>query len=107
MHLQRHTTYILLILVFLWCNILAAQPKHSTDSLKLELAQAKTLSASAIINSELCWMYLSVSIDSSLALWQKAVTIAQSVKEDALIAQTQNDYGTALLMSGDIAAADV
>ncbi len=104
MHLQRHITYTLLLLLF-FCNNLAVQAQQPIDSLKLLLTQTPKPSEAALINSELCWMYLSISIDSSLHYGKKAVTIAQSIKEDALIAQTQNDYGTALLMSGDIAAA--
>lgn len=104
MHLQRHITYILLLLLF-FCKNLVALAQQPIDSLKLLLTQTPKPSEAAHINSELCWMYLSISIDSSLHYGKKAVIIAQSIKEDALIAQTQNDYGTALLMSGDIAAA--
>lgn len=81
-------------------------PKNSTtiDSLMRNLPQSAGEQKVKIL-SDLCWEYLPISIDSAILYGQQAVSIATGLSNAALEAQARNDFGTALLLKGNLDAA--
>jgi signal transduction histidine kinase len=98
----------LLLLVFLLnALLLRAQNNAETDSLKIVLKKTTNTAEQAKLLSDLCWAYLPVSIDSAIHYGQQAVTVASGISNPTLEAQARNDYGTALLLKGNLDAAIV
>lgn len=98
---------LLLIWVFLLFEKTAAAQNalDEINSLKLRLADEKTEVERARILSDLCWSYITVSVDSSLEYGRKAIEQSLKAKDKKVLAQAQNDYGIALMLKGDYKAA--
>lgn len=95
-------SYLLILLFSLFSVLANAQHNRETDSLKALIQAASQPKERAKLYSDLCWAYISISIDSSLHYGHQAVTLASGTNDQPLIAQARNDYGTALLLNGQI-----
>ncbi|WP_290792830.1 tetratricopeptide repeat-containing sensor histidine kinase [Flavihumibacter sp. UBA7668] len=84
---------------------LAAQTNTETDSLKNIIHTTSSDKEKATALSDLCWAYLSISIDSALHYGNLAVLASSQITDRKIEAQARNDYGTALLLKGSLDAA--
>ena len=90
------------MLFFLFKSSIAqVSPQDQISLLKEKLPVEKTAAARAAILSDLCWTYISVSIDSSLKYGQMAIEKALEADDRKVLAQARNDYGIALMLKGD------
>lgn len=96
-------TVLALGLLFSFPGALLAQasPQEEIDALKAKLsAETKTAGQAALL-SDLCWSYITLSIDSSLKYGQKAIEKALEADDLKILAQARNDYGIALMLKGE------
>jgi len=96
---------VLLLAFMLNALLLTAQNNSETDSLKVVFEKSTNPAEQAKLLSDLCWAYLPVSIDSAIHYGQQAVVVASRISNPGLEAQARNDYGTALLLKGNLDAA--
>lgn len=97
---------VVLLLSFLLNTVLlTAQNNSETDSLKAVLKKTGSSAEQAKVLSDLCWAYLAISIDSAIHYGKQAVASASRISNPTMEAQARNDYGTALLLKGNLDAA--
>ncbi len=75
--------------------------QEEIDLLHQKLAAETRAADQAGILSDLCWNYITISIDSSLKYGQKAIEKALVAGDRKVLAQARNDYGIALMLKGD------
>lgn len=78
-----------------------ASPQDEIDALKARLSAEKKPAGQAALLSDLCWSYITLSIDSSLKYGQKAIEKALEADDLKILAQARNDYGIALMLKGE------
>lgn len=76
-------------------------PQDQIDSLRKKLLAETKAEVQAGILSDLCWNYITISIDSSLKYGEKAIEKALEANDRKILAQARNDYGIALMLKGD------
>lgn len=90
-----------LLFFFLEGAIAQTSPGDQINLLKEKLSAETKAAAQAGILSDLCWTYITLSIDSSLKYGQKAIEKALEADDSKILAQARNDYGIALMLKGD------
>ncbi len=90
-------------LLFSFQEVALAQsnPQDEITALKEKLSAETKAAGQAALLSDLCWSYITLSVDSSLKYGQKAIEKALEAGDRKILAQARNDYGIALMLKGD------
>lgn len=92
---------LLIIVLQISLNGFSQSPQKIIDSLKIELSKNPDESKKARIYGDLTWYYCTISTDSALVYGEKAMIMAEKMKDSVFLAQTFNDYATVYYLKGD------
>lgn len=90
-----------LLFFFLQDTLAQTSPEDQIRLLREKLSAETKTAVRAGLLSDLCWSYISISIDSSLKYGQMAIKEALKAGDRKILAQARNDFGIALMLKGD------
>ena len=102
---MKYSSLLFVLLLAFSAKTQAQSPKYIIDSLKVQLKSVQSEKDQTGIYSELTWYWAMVNLDSALDYGQRALTLAEKLGDQKVIAQAHSDLGNAYNQRGEFAEA--